>query len=114
MTRDSGGLGVLQEERTGARMRYIHHELRLGVRGCRVGLTAIRRSLQESCGVLGGVFGQEGSRESEECCLVEKEALLTPRPMTRETPVLEGGRVLLEWRWVGVKILGPPQELPIK
>ena len=61
----SGGLGVLQEERTGARMGYIHHELRLGVRGCRVGVTAIKRSLQESCGVLGGVFGQEGSRESE-------------------------------------------------
>lgn len=39
-------------------MRYIHHELRLGVRGCRVGVTAIRRSLQESCGVLGVSLGR--------------------------------------------------------
>ena len=95
-------------------MGYFRHELRLGVRDCRIGVTAIRRNLQESCGVLGGVFGQEGSRESEKCCLVEKEALLTPRPVTRETPVLEGGRFLLEWRRAGVRVLGPPQELPVK
>lgn len=76
-------------------MGHICRELRLGVRAVGIGeVTAIRRSLQESCGLLGeGVFGQEEVDSQRNAAWLRRETW--PQANGR-TPVLEGGRVLLE------------------